>query len=98
MASLTHTEVNSQALHTLQDELLSLSDKLNDLYDILCGNLKSLGNEWTDEKWDEFDDEFKDEREKVIELSEKYKDWAEKYIQRRIEQVEDFGKTNAGIR
>lgn len=98
MATLTHTEVNSQALHTLQDELLSLSDKLNDLYDILCGNLKSLGNEWTDEKWDEFDDEFKDEREKVIELSEKYKDWAEKYIQRRIEQVEDFGKTNAGIR
>lgn len=98
MASLTHTEVNSEALHTLQNELRSMSNTLNDLYDTLWGNLNILGEEWTDSKWDEFSDAFKDDREKVIELAEKYKSWADNYIQRKIEEVEDFLETNAGIK
>lgn len=98
MASLTHTEVDSEGLYTLQQELSAMSQTLNDLYDTLWGNLNALGEEWTDEKWDEFNEEFKEDREKVIELSEKYKDWAQNYIQKKIDQVEDFGKTNPGIR
>ncbi len=98
MSSLTHTEVNSEGLHTLQDELRALSGTLNDLYDTLWGDLNILGEEWTDEKWDEFSEAFKDDREKIIELADKYKDWADNYIQRKIEQVEDFGNTNAGIK
>lgn len=98
MASLTHTEVDSEGLHTLQEELIAMSQTLNGLYETLWGNLNVLGEEWTDEKWDEFNEEFKEEREKVLELSEKYKDWAQNYIQKKIEQVEDFGGTYAGIR
>lgn len=98
MASLSHTEVNSEALHTLQDELRAMSNILNDLYETLWGNLNILGEEWTDNKWEEFSEEFKEDREKVVELSDKYKEWADKYIQRKIEEVEDFLGTNTGIK
>ena len=98
MASLSHTEVNSEALHTLQDELRAMSNTLNDLYETLWGNLNILGEEWTDNKWEEFSEEFKEDREKVVELADKYKDWADKYIQRKIEEVEDFLGTNTGIK
>lgn len=98
MASLTHTEVSSEGLQNLQSELRALSTTLNDLYDTLWGNLNILGEEWTDSKWEEFSDAFKDDREKVLELADKYKEWADTYIQRKIEEVEDFLGTNAGIK
>ncbi|MCM1451131.1 MAG: hypothetical protein NC102_02645 [Clostridium sp.] len=98
MASLSHTEVTSQSLITLQSELRAMSDALKDLYDVLWGNLKALGEEWTDEKMEEFSDEFKDSRETIVRLSEKYNDWANKYLPPRIDEIIKYEKASTGIK
>lgn len=98
MASLSHTEVTSQSLITLQNELRSMSSVLQDLYDVLWGNLNALGEEWTDEKMEEFSDEFKSSRESIVELSQKYKDWANTYLPPRIEEVIRYEKTTTNIK
>ena len=82
--SLSHTEVTSQSLIQLQGELRSMS--------------AILGEEWTDEKMEEFSDEFKGCRETIIELSEKYKQWADTYLPPRIEEVIRYEKASTGIR
>lgn len=96
--SLSHTEVTSQSLIELQGELRSMSAILGELYDVLWGNLNALGEEWTDEKMEEFSDEFKGSRETIIELSEKYKQWADTYLPPRIEEVVCYEKASTGIR
>ena len=93
--SLSHTEVTSQSLIELQGELRSMSAILGELYDVLWGNLKALGE---DEKMEEFSDEFKGCRETIIELSEKYKQWADTYLPPRIEEVIRYEKASTGIR
>lgn len=98
MASLSHTEVASQALVALQSELRSMSSVLQELYDVLWGNLNALGEEWTDEKMEEFSDEFKNSRETIVELSQKYKDWADSYLPPRIEEVMRYEKASTGIK
>lgn len=89
--------VKLEGLQTLQSELRSMSENLQQIYDTLWGNLNILGEDWQDEKFEEFTDEFKQYREKIIDLSEKYKDWADKYIQERIDKVEKYSGTSAGI-
>lgn len=98
MTSLSHTEVTSQSLIALQSELRSMSAILQDLYDVLWGNLNSLAEEWTDEKMEEFNEEFKESRESIIELSQKYKDWADSYLPPRIETVIRYEKAATGIK
>lgn len=98
MSSLTHTEVTSASLIILQTELRAMSAVLQDLYDVLWGNLNALGEEWTDEKMEEFNDEFKNSRETIVELSQKYKDWADSYLPPRIETVIRYEKASTGIK
>ena len=98
MATASHTEVTSQALIDLQGELRAMSGVLNDLYDVLWGNLNALGEEWTDEKMEEFSEEFKNSRESIIELAQKYKEWADSYLPPRIEEVIRYEKASTGIK
>lgn len=98
MSSLSRAEVTSESLITLQNELRSMSNVLQELYDVLWGNLNALGEEWTDEKMEDFSEEFKSSRETIVELSEKYKEWADKYLPPRIEQVLIYEKTSTGIK
>lgn len=98
MASMTHTEVTSQALVTLQNELRSMSDVLNELYDTLWGNLNALGEEWADEKMEDFSEEFKSSRETIVYLAGKYKEWADSYLPPRIEEISRYEKNTTGIK
>lgn len=98
MSSISHTEVTSQSLITLQNELRAMSSVLQELYDVLWGNLNILGEEWTDEKMEEFNEEFKSSKETVLELSQKYKDWADSYLPPRIEEVIKYEKAGVGIK
>lgn len=98
MPSSSHTEVTSQALITLQGELRAMSQSLKELYDVLWGNLDALGEEWTDEKMEDFSEEFKSSRETIIELAEKYKLWADNYLPPRIDEVIRYEKAATGIK
>ena len=50
---------SSKILIDLQSNLKALSERLNDTYEFLKGNESQLGESWMDDKFSEFDDEFK---------------------------------------
>lgn len=79
------TYVSSKALIELQTELNNLSVNLGDLYNVLSSAVAAANEQWQDGKYDEFVNEFRSSKEMVIELSEKYKEWADKWLPPRIE-------------
>lgn len=81
------TYVSSKVLIGLQTELKNLSDNLKDLYDALSQALTSVHDGWQDGKYDDFINEFRSSKEMVIELSDKYKEWATVWLPPRIEQA-----------
>lgn len=96
MSSLSAAHVSSKSLNELQSELRGMSEVLNDLYEKLWGDLNILGEEWTDEKMEEFNEEFKNSRETVVELSKKYKEWADSYLPPIIEIAIEYEKASVG--
>lgn len=85
MVSVSGAEVSSKALIELQANLISLSKELKELYDILCNNMSALSEDWRDEKFSEFEEGFRPSKELILELSEKYAQWANQYLPPRIE-------------
>ena len=92
-----NAHVTSRCLLRLQSELRSMSDALEELYQTLWGDLNALGQEWADEKMDEFNEEFKNSRETILQLSEKYRHWADSYLPRRIETAIRYERESPAI-
>lgn len=90
MVSNTGAEVSSKALIELQSNLIALSNDLNELYNALHGSKTKLSEEWLDEKYNEFAEEFEQTEKVISELSEKYVEWANKYLPSRIEAVKEI--------
>ena len=82
-ASTAITSVES--LKELQNELISMSENLNDLYDMINTALSTVNEHWSDSKFEEFEEEFRSSKELINELSQKYENWAKNYIQDRID-------------
>lgn len=83
MESFAH--VSSKSLIELQSNLRKLSDRLKETYETLKNNEAELGESWLDDKFAEFEDDFKSSRELISELSEKYLHWANNYLPPYIE-------------
>lgn len=79
--------VTVESLEKLQSELKILSEKLMDCYDLLHSQLSELSEDWQDAKFEEFEEEFKSSKEKIREISERYMEFADKYLPPRIEQI-----------
>lgn len=92
------TYVSSKALIELQTELKNLSDNLKDLYEMLSQAVTSVNEQWQDGKYEEFENEFRSSKEMVMELSEKYKGWADSYLPPYIEKSIEYEKAGAGIK
>ena len=88
-ASTAITSVES--LEKLKNELISMSEKLNDLYDMINTALSTVNEHWSDSKFEEFEEEFRSSKELIDELSKKYEEWAKNYIQQRIDVLEKVG-------
>ena len=91
------TYVSSKSLTELQTELKNLSDNLKELYDVLSTAVTAANEQWQDGKYDEFVNEFRSSKETVIELSDKYKEWANSYLPPRIELAIQYEKQTGGI-
>lgn len=89
VASTAITSVES--LKELQNELISMSENLNDLYDMINTALSTVNEHWSDSKFEEFEEEFRSSKELIDELSKKYEEWAKNYIQQRIDVLEKVG-------
>ena len=90
--------VKSSKLIDLQTELRQLSKNLLDTYDFISTNLKNLNEEWQDDKYDEFEQEFRSSKEEIREISEKYAEFADIYLPPRIEVIQEAEKINMGIK
>lgn len=74
-----------ESLKELQNELISMSENMNDLYDMINTALSTVNEHWSDSKFEEFEEEFRSSKELIYELSQKYENWAKNYIQKRID-------------
>ena len=74
-----------ESLKELQNELISMSENMNDLYDMINTALSTVNVHWSDSKFEEFEEEFRSSKELINELSQKYENWAKNYIQDRID-------------
>ncbi len=98
MISNSGVEVSSKALIDLQGDLNNLSDNLQELYEMLATAMSALNEDWKDEKYDEFEQEFRSSKELISELSDKYRVWANQYLPPRIEIIIDIENSRMGIR
>lgn len=98
MISNSGVEVSSKALISLQGDLNNLSNNLKKLYEVLGQAMSSLNEDWRDEKFDQFENEFRSCKELIIELSEKYHEWANQYLPPRIELIIEAENARMGIK
>lgn len=85
----TLTQVSSEQLIVLQAELKQLSKNLLETYDKLSQGLKNLNEDWKDDKYDEFEQEFKSSKEEIRDIAEKYEQWANSYLPPRIDAIKE---------
>lgn len=89
--------VSSKSLRQLQTDLISLSERLQEIYDLLKTNETKLAEDWRDDKYDEFEEDFKYSREKITEMSKRYDYWANGYLPPIIEIVEEYEKSRSAL-
>lgn len=82
--------VSSRSLIELQSELNALSTTLKELYDQLNCDMARLADSWLDQQFENFGNEFRSQQEAIMELSDKYNQWANKYLPPRIELAQKY--------
>ncbi len=88
---------SSRSLKELQSELNALSNALQELYETLESDIARVSESWVDQQFENFGNEFRSRKEAIMELSEKYKQWANQYLPPRIELAEKYEGASTGI-
>lgn len=88
---------SSRSLKELQSELKALSSTLQDLYETLNSDIARVSNSWVDQQFENFGQEFRSRQEAIMQLAEKYNEWAMSYLPPRIELAEKYEGQSAGI-
>ena len=94
---MAEAHVSSRSLIELRSELNALSTKLKDIYETLESDMARIAESWVDQKFEEFGNEFRSRKEAIMELAEKYDQWANKYLPPIIEHVQKYEGSTAGI-
>lgn len=88
---------SSRSLLELQSELNALSTALRDLYESLESDIAHVSDSWVDLQFENFGNEFRSRKEAIMELAEKYSQWANKYLPPRIELAQKYENSSASI-
>lgn len=88
---------SSRSLEELQGELIALSTALRDLYETLNSDIARLSDSWVDQQFENFGNEFRSRQEAIVELADKYSQWANRYLPPRIELAKKYEGSAAGI-
>lgn len=94
----SHSETSSPALIELQYDLINLSQELTLMGDVLKSQVNELGSEWRDQKFDEFESNFREERQELENIAVKYMEWAKNYLQQRIDAAIEIENARSGIK
>jgi hypothetical protein len=87
-------KVSSKELIALQSQLLKLSADIEEVSNAVEYGLKNLAENWRDNKYEEFKTEFQVVQNRIVEIAEKYKNWANQYLPPRIEGVQKAENLN----
>ena len=98
MAGETEIIVTSQDLEVLRDEIIALSKNQGEIYELISDGMKRVGEEWKDEKYVEFETEFRPRMEEILEISERYHEWATKILQPKIDVLKEAEGVVVGSR
>lgn len=89
-------QVSSAALRGLQSNLKNLSKAIQEICDNLNSDRSRIGQEWRDQKFEEFSNGFQPQIVKCQGISERYETWASGILNQAAEQVEIIEQANVG--
>lgn len=86
-------DVRLNDLQNFQSRILKLSKVLDRYHELMVRTMKLTGQNWRDNKYVEFEREFRRYQDEIKNISEEYKTWALNYLQKEIDNIIDFGNT-----
>jgi uncharacterized protein YukE len=93
----TLTQVSSKQLVELQSQLNELAKELNETYEFVRFSLTKVGEQWKDDKFEEFNREFNSTKEEILEISERFKEYADQYLPPFIEVTQKVENLKTSI-
>lgn len=87
-------DVRLNDLQNFQSRILKLSKVLDRYHELVVRTMKLTGQNWRDNKYVEFEREFRRYQDEIKNISEEYKTWALNYLQKEIDNIIDFGNTH----
>ncbi len=87
-------DVRLKELQDFQSNILKLSKVLEQYHELVIRTIKMTGQNWRDNKFIEFEKEFRRYQDEIQTISEEYKTWALNYLQKEIDNVSDFESTH----
>ena len=98
MVADSEVRVTSQDLEVLRDEIIALSKNQGEIYKLISDGMKRVSEEWKDEKYVEFETEFRPRMEEILEISKRYHEWATKILQPKIDALKEVEGVVMGSR
>ena len=86
----------SAALTELKKDLTQLSATLHEIFELMNMDMRNIGNDWQDGKYQEFVEGYRPQINKCEEISERYKEWCMRVLDPTIENVISVEKTDVG--
>lgn len=90
-------QVTSSELEALKDEIVSLSENLKEIFEVVDNGMKLLNEDWKDDKYIEFEQEFKPRMDEIDEIGGRYYEWATKVLPPKIELLRKVETARMGI-
>lgn len=87
-------DVRLNDLQNFQSRILKLSKVLDRYHELVVRTMKLTGQNWRDNKYVEFEREFRRYQDEIKNISDEYKTWALNYLQKEIDNIIDFGNTH----
>ena len=84
----------SAALTELKKDLTQLSATLHEIFELMNMDMRNIGNDWQDGKYQEFVEGYRPQINKCEEISERYKEWCMRVLDPTIENVIAVEKTD----
>lgn len=94
MASGSNVYVGSDVLTDLQNNLRSLSDSLENLFQTMVEQMNSVSSFWQDAKYEEFKAGYSGHIAKCHDIANNYNSWATGVLQNTINRVVEVEKTD----
>lgn len=96
MAASSGAVTGSAALTELKKDLTQLSATLHEIFELMNMDMRNIGTDWQDGKYQEFVEGYRPQINKCEEISERYKEWCMRVLDPTIENVISVEKTDVG--